>query len=936
MQTKTHFNFIHSCLPTRLVFLEGQKKAPLPAPENKEGNEIAQLKEMLKQAEAGEKTAIKEFKSKFENFQKKNRGKLKNEMGTFIMKMALKMENGTGGANFSNYKNHPQRKKLDETMNKIRDLLQSPDVKSADLKKEGIPTREETDQAADEVRAEFEKKKAKAEELVEKESDVKEPVEQPDVKPKPEPTPKVDPVVVKQPAEIKVFKEKIVDLKTTELKKTNDKSKEKPLVKFDEQPVVENPVALKENTVDPETAALKTTFKKALAGDSEAIEDIESELKYLKRTGMQENDALASLAGRISEVKDDKAIFVQLVNMIDQAAENRESLEKGRIEKLKSDIKGAKEMIEKFGLTAEPENGKIKVPKGYSFDERLITKDSEIPFLGATENVGVQFEMEGNDTLKIILSEKKDGQITKVTHKLKQPQQEAAKQNVDTNKSDEEIEVQDKSGAINYFLENSLKLGAGNIGSRIFGIKGTELPADFALSSEDQDLLTRVQSKIDSFHRLKDISGKSMYGQSLSVEEKGILDSYSNDFKKVRADLEAFTGADYKTRDKSDFVKAEKMLQPKVKEYIKTIFAPKVQPLLNLRNELALIDIPKGLSHPIMKPLNDKRNNLKKKLPEVSDISSLRRILSNEKPSSGSLTYCIKVADQLKEAMNNDALRKEVAEFNTKVKQVAKENNLETGADKREKFAGEIDNVLKEAETLPALLGVGRDYEIFNNQKKHLIEFSKELKNSTIPDRELLGAGGYVDSVIFNSFKSKVSEYETAIPQRNEKKKKSVVAGLSKDIKEIFPKAEDVPPALRNLFDRNAEASLKIKIDELNSTPVQNINPTKADRIRQEIKLLNKDVKDAWNKFREARLAVSNWKDMQRISKIPEVKIKQLAQAEIQEQGLTEEIDIVIAKHQKLKSLLKKDKLSSEQAERINDLAYYFVRFGSFENEDTE
>jgi hypothetical protein len=206
MQTKTHFNFIHSCLPTRLVFLEGQKKAPLPAPENEEGNEIAQLKEMLKQAEAGEKTAIKEFKSKFENFQKKNKGKLKNEMGTFMMKMALKMESGSGGANFGNYKeisktNPALRKKLDATMNKIRDLLQSPDKKTAD---DNIPTWEATNKAADEVRAEFEKQKAEAEKLVKEQSVATKPV---DVKPV-----DVKPVDVK-PVDVKPVDVKPVDVK---------------------------------------------------------------------------------------------------------------------------------------------------------------------------------------------------------------------------------------------------------------------------------------------------------------------------------------------------------------------------------------------------------------------------------------------------------------------------------------------------------------------------------------------------------------------------------------------------------------------------------------------------------------------------------------------------------------------------------------------------
>jgi len=491
-------------------------------------------------------------------------------------------------------------------------------------------------------------------------------------------------------------------------------------------------------------------------------------------------------------------------------------------------------------------------------------------------------------------------------------------------------ERRETSGAINYFLDQKLSVGGNDISSRISRIKDTDLPADFELNGEDQNLLTRVQSKINSFHRLKDISGKSMRGESLSREDQAVLDNYSNDVKKVRADFEAFAKNNY--RGKGDFAKAEEMLQPKVKEYIKTKFAPKVQPLLNLRNELALIDIPKSLSYSIMKPLNKERNDLRKKLPSASDVNSLRRILSDEKPSSGSLTYYIKVADQLEQAMSNDALREEVAEFNTKVEQAAKENNLETDAEKREKFASEIDNVLEEAETLPAPLGDGRNYEIFNNQKQHLIEYSGELRNSSIPDHELIGGSGSVDAIIFNDFKSKVSEFETAIPQDNKERKKMAVDELSKDIKKIFPKAEDVPSALKRLFDRNFEKTLQTRITKLSATPVQQIDSEKAEAIRQEIKSLRKDVKVAWNKSGEAISAVNNWHDAQRISKLPEDEIRKIAEAEIKTQGLSEKIETVIANYKELKSLLKKDKLSSDEAMQINNLMYRFVRFGSFEN----
>jgi hypothetical protein len=89
-------------------------------------------------------TAFKEFKGQGDN------AKLQNDMGTFLLKVAMQMEGQGGSANYDTYKKMEpaQRSTLDKTMNKIRDLLQGSTAAPAEYK----PSREATDQAATAVR----------------------------------------------------------------------------------------------------------------------------------------------------------------------------------------------------------------------------------------------------------------------------------------------------------------------------------------------------------------------------------------------------------------------------------------------------------------------------------------------------------------------------------------------------------------------------------------------------------------------------------------------------------------------------------------------------------------------------------------------------------------------------------------------------------------
>ena len=171
MQTKTHPSFDCSAQPERLVFMEAENpnQAETTQKEQSTNEMIEELKKELgdaKEIKKEHEKKVQEIFESFQNDQKKAGNKLRNEVGTFMMKVALKLEQGaSGSANYKNYreiaKKDPKlRARLDATMNKVRDLLQPAKAEAEELQAKNIPTRKETDKAADVVRAEHKKEQA--------------------------------------------------------------------------------------------------------------------------------------------------------------------------------------------------------------------------------------------------------------------------------------------------------------------------------------------------------------------------------------------------------------------------------------------------------------------------------------------------------------------------------------------------------------------------------------------------------------------------------------------------------------------------------------------------------------------------------------------------------------------------------------------------------
>lgn len=144
MRLKTFSANTNCCTPARTVFFAVAPEKPQPVEQKAEN--VDQLIEQLKAELSQNETALGQKRAEvlqiFQKFQAENQnGKLKNEAGTFMLKVALKLQNIEGKANYGAYKkmSAADKAKIEGTMQNIRQILEGKNSKGEDLRN-GVTT----------------------------------------------------------------------------------------------------------------------------------------------------------------------------------------------------------------------------------------------------------------------------------------------------------------------------------------------------------------------------------------------------------------------------------------------------------------------------------------------------------------------------------------------------------------------------------------------------------------------------------------------------------------------------------------------------------------------------------------------------------------------------------------------------------------------------
>lgn len=147
MQIRIFQNSSNLVAPARVVFFAtAAEQADKPSPVEQKAENADQMIEQLK-AELGKSTTTLDAKRAeilqiFQKFQTENQNsKLKNEAGTFMLKVALKLQNIDGKANYGAYKkmNAADKVKIEGTMQNIRQILEGKNSQGED-QKDGVTT----------------------------------------------------------------------------------------------------------------------------------------------------------------------------------------------------------------------------------------------------------------------------------------------------------------------------------------------------------------------------------------------------------------------------------------------------------------------------------------------------------------------------------------------------------------------------------------------------------------------------------------------------------------------------------------------------------------------------------------------------------------------------------------------------------------------------
>jgi len=144
MRLKTFPDNTNHCAPARVIFFATTPENP-PSVEQKAEN-ADQMLEQLKTELSKNENALDQKRTDvlriFQKFQTENQNsQLKNEAGTFMLKVALKLQNIEGKANYGAYKkmSAADKAKIEGTMQNIRQILEGKNSQGEDMK-DGVTT----------------------------------------------------------------------------------------------------------------------------------------------------------------------------------------------------------------------------------------------------------------------------------------------------------------------------------------------------------------------------------------------------------------------------------------------------------------------------------------------------------------------------------------------------------------------------------------------------------------------------------------------------------------------------------------------------------------------------------------------------------------------------------------------------------------------------
>ena len=139
MRLKTFPVNVNYCIPARVLFFATTPEKPQPVEQKAENVDqlIDQLKTELNKNENALDQKRADVLQIFQKFQTENQnGKLKNEAGTFMLKVALKLQNIEGKANYGAYKkmSAADKAKIEGTMQNIRRILEGKNSQGENIK----------------------------------------------------------------------------------------------------------------------------------------------------------------------------------------------------------------------------------------------------------------------------------------------------------------------------------------------------------------------------------------------------------------------------------------------------------------------------------------------------------------------------------------------------------------------------------------------------------------------------------------------------------------------------------------------------------------------------------------------------------------------------------------------------------------------------------